>query len=822
MVRTLFFRLFRNGLVFCILLSFPWGINKAQSPDSLNRKSINNADTTGISDMLRRAGELRYQDARRTLELCTEIITRCKAGGNLRKEASALNLRGQVLASLNRSQESLLAFKQALEIYESLADSSGMAVMHHNIGNYFLNESDFQNALNHFEFARGFYERLHEYSKTATTLTNIGIIHKLRGDYIKSLEMNLMALSLTDGQDNPEHYAHILRNTGNVYLDLNDYDKAMEYYFRAHEIDLKQGNQRVIAINLVNISLCYKAKHEVAKALGNFFEALTILEKTGISRDIATVLNNIASLCINQINDKTFAGLREKGVFSKHAGDMDNRLTFGKQYLDKAMQVQSGRTETFEYATSLYLLAEFYEKTGYPEQSIDYGKQALSLAERINALNIKKLALLTLANSSEQLQQPEQAISYYKEYYVFKDSIDNSTKRIELVRMELHHEYEKKEKEIIHQKEISEFMTRQATDELQKQTLLAKSREQDLLLRERELEISNKEKILHQMAYLKNKAELHAVNLEFKSKAEKLNLAEKEMSLQKLSLDRRAMQRNILILGTMLCLLSIFFIYRNYVNQRKSNNRLKILNEEILSINTELSGKNRKLFHTLDNLQQTQQQLIETEKNKERETTRRNISLDIHDDISSGLTRIAWLSEQARERIAFSELPEADHVLEKIIDSSRDTIDRLGEIIWAINPEQDDMESFYSYLRTYASNFTDELPITLITDFPDESNDIRFNPYLKRTLFLVVKEAIHNVMKHAAASAVRLKVVTGDDRYTILVEDNGKGFDPGLISDQTHGIANMKTRMESVGGSFELQSKPGEGTSIRLKGGIFT
>jgi signal transduction histidine kinase len=357
--------------------------------------------------------------------------------------------------------------------------------------------------------------------------------------------------------------------------------------------------------------------------------------------------------------------------------------------------------------------------------------------------------------------------------------------------------------------------------ELQQQPLRARTREQEIELKDKALEIGLKVKEMQHLAYLKKMTEPDVVKLEKQGKDKQFSLTKQSLALQNLKRSKREPERNLLIAGVVLSVLSIFLIFRIYRNKHRANLKQKELNSEIRWANEELNMQNKRLAIALKDLQQTQAQLVETEKQKETEVIRRRIAQDIHDDISSGLSRIAWLSELAREKVNSGQVADAENILEKILTSSRETVDRLGEIIWAVNPDRDNLEGFFAYLRSYIAKFFEDSGYEVMLDFPIQRPDLKFNPDLKRTLFLVLKEALHNIAKHSGAQKIAVTFYCPDNRYRITIADDGKGFDPAAVELKSNGLRNMHKRMESVGGLIEIESKPQKGTVVSLSGDIY-
>lgn len=489
-------------------------------------------------------------------------------------------------------------------------------------------------------------------------------------------------------------------------------------------------------------------------------------------------------------------------------------------YCDKAIALSTKLGNQYLLSNSLYFAGVVQDKIGNHDDAIYSLKQSLEISKKINGS--LRMALERMSEIYETLGMYNSAYYYYKKMIAQRDSIESVEIKNQIALKEAEYEFSIKEKDLIYQKELSDVAATNATKELQRQLLLTRAHKQEILLKDRALEIGQKEKEIQQLAYLKQLAELDVVTLEKRDKEKQLSLTNQSLKLQNMELNKRERESNMLIAGVLLSLLSIFLIFRIYRNQRKAKLKEHELNCNIMWANEELKLKNTKLAETLSDLKLTQAQLVETEKQKENEVIRRRIAQDIHDDISSGLTRIAWLSELAKENAAIGKQQEADIALRKILASSHETMDRLGEIIWAINPDCDNLEGFFAYLRTYVVRFFEDTPFKVTLDFPEMNPDLKFNRNLKRTLFLAVKEALHNIAKHSKASHITVAFHCPEHHYKITITDNGKGFDIAMAQLKGNGLKNMQKRMESVGGKIEINSTLQNGTVVRLSGDVYS
>ena len=203
------------------------------------------------------------------------------------------------------------------------------------------------------------------------------------------------------------------------------------------------------------------------------------------------------------------------------------------------------------------------------------------------------------------------------------------------------------------------------------------------------------------------------------------------------------------------------------------------------------------------------ERILVLEKQRAVEQERQRISQDMHDDLGSGLTRIAILSEVAKQR------PDTDQrVLDEVSESARALVANLSNIVWVLDPEHDRLTSLAAYVREYAGKVLDQAGISLTAEIPALSHDRALPETFRREVFLIVKEALHNVVKHAHARAVRITLTQEDGMLCITVKDDGHGFEQGRAFG--NGLRNMRQRAERIAGTLDVQSGKGLGTAVRL------
>jgi signal transduction histidine kinase len=200
---------------------------------------------------------------------------------------------------------------------------------------------------------------------------------------------------------------------------------------------------------------------------------------------------------------------------------------------------------------------------------------------------------------------------------------------------------------------------------------------------------------------------------------------------------------------------------------------------------------------------------LEREHALERERMR--ISQDMHDEVGSSLSEIAILSELAKRKPEESPLR-----VQEIAERAAELTDSVSEIVWAMNPKNDTVDNFIGYVRRYAVKYLSLGGITCDFNSPETNPPIPLAAEIRRNLFLVVKEALHNIVKHSGASVVVIVVVLNEQRIEGSIRDNGRGLGLDGHDGTGNGLVNMRKRMTAVGGEFKIESTPGSGTRITV------
>lgn len=192
---------------------------------------------------------------------------------------------------------------------------------------------------------------------------------------------------------------------------------------------------------------------------------------------------------------------------------------------------------------------------------------------------------------------------------------------------------------------------------------------------------------------------------------------------------------------------------------------------------------------------------------------RDKIARDLHDDIGSTLSGINIFSNIALQKLGFEQ--PARELVEKISDKSQKSLEALSDIVWSIDTRNDDMDDFVMKANEYLS-VLDAQGIGYDFSISPEAGQVKLGMVIRRELYMVFKEAVCNALKYAGCSFIKICLSRQKDTFTLLVNDNGKGFDTAAAS-SGNGLYNMKQRAQKMNGTLSIDSAVGKGTTVTLK-----
>ncbi len=212
--------------------------------------------------------------------------------------------------------------------------------------------------------------------------------------------------------------------------------------------------------------------------------------------------------------------------------------------------------------------------------------------------------------------------------------------------------------------------------------------------------------------------------------------------------------------------------------------------------------------------QKLQRQLALLRQQEALERERARIARDLHDQLGANLTQVGLLGEMVSED-QDSPKEVAAHA-QQICQTARTTSDALDEIVWAANPSNDTLDGLVTYACKYAQEYLALADLRYRLDVPTDLPTTNIAPDLRHNVFLAFKESVNNVVKHARASEVKIRLRFDTAKFVIEIEDNGRGPAEAATKTGRNGLRNMRKRMEDVGGEFTMQPGAERGTIVRL------
>ncbi|MVM30701.1 tetratricopeptide repeat protein [Spirosoma sp. HMF4905] len=199
----------------------------------------------------------------------------------------------------------------------------------------------------------------------------------------------------------------------------------------------------------------------------------------------------------------------------------------------------------------------------------------------------------------------------------------------------------------------------------------------------------------------------------------------------------------------------------------------------------------------------------------EAQRLRKQIAHDLHDEVGSTLSSISLLSGMVNSLIAQKRPEAVERAIQKINTDARQILESMDEIIWTINPGNDSLQRIAMRLQEYAQPLMESKDISFSFQIDPTLVDIPISMEVRRSLYLIGKEAINNLIKYSQATRATVRFTRRDNQLEVLIQDNGRGFDVAQPSKRT-GQTSMKQRAEAMGGSLDVQSTPGQGTRLVL------
>lgn len=223
----------------------------------------------------------------------------------------------------------------------------------------------------------------------------------------------------------------------------------------------------------------------------------------------------------------------------------------------------------------------------------------------------------------------------------------------------------------------------------------------------------------------------------------------------------------------------------------------------------------RKVAERTRELEEQIQKRQHAERTREIEQERARVAHDLHDDLGAGLTEVNMLTTLVNSPATSGE--EKSRYLDSLSETARRMVTSLDEIVWAVNPRNDTTASLASYFGAYAQRLLDLASISCGLDIAEDLPERPLDPKFRQEIFFAFKEALTNIVRHAGATQVWLRISVQSDWLVVELADNGRGFNPHARQAGNDGIVNMDDRLKSLGGTCDITSEAGRGTAVQFR-----
>jgi two-component system sensor histidine kinase UhpB len=562
-----------------------------------------------------------------------------------------------------------------------------------------------------------------------------------------------LAVSQEIGYQHGINYAYSA--LGSVYGEKGDFPMALEYYQKSLEFNIKIGNKRGIGASYTNIGNTYDDMGNFPKSLENHFKALKVFEEEGRKKGIAYAYNNIA-------------------LIYKEENNYEDAL----KYHRASLKIKEEINDNYGIPSSYLNIGNVLLHQDKFDEALENYKTALKKFQDLPDIEGEEGCYDAMGNLFVLMKNYPEAIKNYQESMKICEQLGNQFSMANTYNNlgETYYQQGNYQEALKNASKGLELTKKIGAKDLMKNSyeILANINsgihnykaafDNEVLFKDAYDSVYNKE----------NDRKLTQMQLQyaFEKQTDSIKAEQvKKDALAKKEIENQLRTRNLIFIGMgmVVVFLIITLIQRNKIAKEK------------------------------------RQKALEQERNR--------ISKDLHDDLGSGLVGIMMMSEQIQDA---SNTAMVGNNIEKIKISSRQMVSQMGEIVWAMNSKNDSLENLLVYNKTYCHNYADDMGMNLKVELPESIPSFEMAGMMRRNIFLVVKESLNNIYKHAKASEVILKVNITNDLMTILLSDNGEGFEMNDVRRFGNGLKNMESRMKDIKGTYNIESAKGKGTKTIL------
>ncbi|KIC92020.1 tetratricopeptide repeat-containing sensor histidine kinase [Flavihumibacter sp. ZG627] len=663
---------------------------------------------------------------------------------------------------------------EALALAEKIIFHPGRAEALNNKGIIASYQSNHREALQQFSEALRISEKSKFYKGVVGAYNGIAGVYYAQGNYPESLKNLFALLKIGKEGGDKKGVSNFYNNIAIIYAVQGNYSEAIKNHFASLSLKEELGDKNGVSNSFANIGLKYSSQGNYPEALNHYFKSLKIKEQLDDKQGIANTCNSIGLAYMNQHKyseamDFCFASLRKNEEIGYKIGIAHAYnslgLIYGKLHnYEDALKYHHVSLKINEELGDNKAIACSYINLGEANTSLgDYSEARKLLLEGLN-LSKKVGAKDDIKNCYEQLSRLDSstgnwkgAFYNHKQFILYRDSLQNEAHGKKIMEAQLKYEFQRREDSL-------NYLQQLTSEQLKQQSLLAQQHQQSLAIKEMEVSLMLSDKKVKHLELEAKDAAFALQKADINKKNRELLILNNQKAIQTLRIKKQEDLRNYLFLVLTLFGILAILMYKNYSTRQK----LKL------------------------------------------QTLRNKIASDLHDDVGSTLSSISIFSQMVQQQSK-----EVNPMLETIEESSRKMLDAMADIVWTINPENDQFEKIILRMRNFAYEVLGAKGIDFEFIADDEVERLKLLMDVRKNLYLIFKEAVNNMIKYSGADKALFSLSSSNNNLTMLIKDNGKGF-AVENSRVGNGLKNMKKRADEIGGQLTIDSLPGKGTTIVL------
>lgn len=715
----------------------------------------------------------------------------------IKTKIDALNRYGFELRNKKRDSSKILAM-QGLLFSKQISYSTGIGESYYLLGTYYyLRNND--SSLFYFKHSVSAYKTtepgLLRMARSYNGLLNAFV---QSGKYDSAIYHGYLALDYVSthkdtGVIKKERLMYCYGSLANTYYYAGNYDSSIQYYLKATMAAEKLNGHGMLTSYYMGIANIYATEKEYTKAIiygrksadacwkAKDFESLvlTTLNIGGYynrmdSFEMAKLYVD-SSLEIakrNKIETFTATSYSTRGSIEMNLKNCIKALYYFKEGLN--FSSQSNESE-FQRYVLFRKIGEAYAC----QDSILQAKENYFLALKLGEGDIDHqsdcymgLSAVCLANKDFK-----EAYEYLKLANNLRDSVFSSEKTKIISELTTKFETEKKEQQVIilsNEKLLQQKEIAQQQQQIITSALLAKEQQQLIALGKLSFEKQEQQIKIRDLTLENNQSELQKQQLTITSTSNKLKAELQEKEIQAAIISRQKSQFLLLFVMIFTCSMIAWLFFNRYKLNKKIESQQVLINE------------------------------------------RGRISRELHDEVGATLSGISMYSHLTKEQIKQSNFTEVEKSVSVMQQSAGEMVNKLNDIVWLINPEQDSLQKLVQRLEEYAGEIAMIKKMLVKVTVPANLYAIQLPIEHRRNIYLFCKEAINNAVKYSNASMLDLTIRESGDQIEFSLTDNGKGFDAATVK-RGNGLNNMQKRADEIGGLFTIRSKHQEGSSLSLQ-----